>query len=82
MRRLRITKITIIKTVNIKDNQFVIIFPFFYDNSYWRKRRMMTFWFLSRLKNQDLILKELSILNEISLIRITLKQPFADGSSK
>ena len=64
-----------IRTVNVKDNQFVIVFPIFYDKIYRRKKRMKTFRFPSRLKKSR---SNIERPHKIILIKTTSRQPFAD----
>ena len=67
-----------IKTVNIKHNQFLILFLFFMIRVARENGEWWHFSFYQDWRNQDLILKDLSIPHEIILIKTTSKQPFED----
>ena len=67
-----------IKTVNIKNIRFVIVFPCFTTGVTLENGEWWHFGFFQDWRNQDLILKDLLIPNEIILIKTTSKQPFAD----
>ena len=64
--------------VNFKDNQFVILFPFFTVRVTRENEEWWHFGFYQDWRNQDLILKDLSIPHEIILIKTTSKQTFAN----